>query len=71
MILLSICLFLAGNAMLAVKRMAYTYRNSRIKEASKLVSAELTGNIMMTDTVSENDFDTFHNIWLASFFKTN
>ena len=58
MILLSICLFLTGNAMLAVKRMAYTYRNSRIKEASKLVSAELTGNIMMTDTVSENDFDT-------------
>ena len=58
MILLSISLFLTGNAILAVKRMAYTYRNSRIREASNLVSAELTSNIMMTDRVSEHDFNT-------------
>ncbi|RZL50568.1 MAG: HEAT repeat domain-containing protein [Pedobacter sp.] len=61
MIILSVTLFLVGNTILLFERFASAYRTSKVKLATDLVSAELTGNLMMTDKVSERDFDTIAN----------
>jgi hypothetical protein len=60
-IVISVALFLLTNAALLLERVTTAYRESRIKRASIIVSAELTENLMMEDVISDLEFTTLIN----------
>ncbi|MES2829490.1 MAG: HEAT repeat domain-containing protein [Bacteroidota bacterium] len=58
-IVLSVSLFLLGNAGLALERYETTYRETKTKEASTLVMDELVGNLVLDESVTETEFNSF------------
>ncbi|TKC12751.1 HEAT repeat domain-containing protein [Pedobacter polaris] len=58
-ILLSVVLFIIGNVSLLFKRIFDAYHDVRIKKAKELVTAELTADLMMDDSLTDHDFDKY------------
>jgi len=74
MIVISVALFLLGNASLAIDRMRASYRKSRESTATAIITAELVGGLMSEEDQSDNEFDKFVNriktlTAKSSFFK--
>ena len=59
MTVISVLLFMLGNASLAVDRMRASYRKSRQNTATAIITAELVGGMMSEEAQSDNEFDKF------------